>query len=53
MIYQGLREDRYYWEFVNILRKTVLVGINVFLSMYNNIFKALVSLIFMTCFLQL
>ena len=44
MMYQGLKPDCYYWEFLNIIRKTFLVSINVFLNLYPNIFKALISL---------
>ena len=32
MMYQGLRMDVYYWEFVNLLRKLCVISINVFLS---------------------
>ena len=32
MIYQGMRPKRFYWEFVNVLRKIWLIIINVFLS---------------------
>jgi len=32
MIYQGLRNDRYFWEFVNTIRKVSILGVNVFLS---------------------
>lgn len=30
IIYQGLRSEMYYWEFVNILRKFLILAINVF-----------------------
>lgn len=48
MIYTGLKTDYYYWEFINILRKTLLVAINVFLMMYPNIFKALLCLLILS-----
>ncbi|CDW76658.1 UNKNOWN [Stylonychia lemnae] len=50
MLYQGLKKECYYWEFANILRKTFLVCINVFLNLYSNTFKALLSLIVLTGF---
>ncbi|CDW83870.1 UNKNOWN [Stylonychia lemnae] len=53
MMYQGLKPDCYYWEFANILRKTFLVLVNVFLNLYPNIFKALISLIVLAAYLSL
>ena len=32
LIYQGLKTDMFYWEFINMIRKTVLVLVNVFLN---------------------
>ena len=32
VLYQGLRRNRFYWEFCNILRKIFIVMINVFLA---------------------
>jgi len=32
MIYQGLKSKLFFWEFINILRKTLLVSINVLLN---------------------
>jgi hypothetical protein len=32
MIYQGLKPQYFYWEFLNVLRKTFLVGVTAFLS---------------------
>lgn len=53
MLYQGLKTECFYWEFVNLLRKTVLVLINVFLNLYPNIFKALLSLLVLVIFMKL
>ena len=53
MIYQGLKTNLFYWEFVNILRKTFLVAVNAFLSMYPDIFKALLSLLFLSVFMRI
>ena len=32
MIYQGFKTNRYYWEFVNTIRKVGILSVNVFLS---------------------
>ncbi|CDW84170.1 UNKNOWN [Stylonychia lemnae] len=53
MIKQGLRNRYYYWEFVNILRKTILVVANVFMQSYRNIFKSLFNILILSFFLQL
>eukprot|EP00347_Sterkiella_histriomuscorum_P016874 403351514 len=44
IIYQGLKRKYFYWEFANILRKVFLISVNVFLNLYPNIFKALLTL---------
>eukprot|EP00347_Sterkiella_histriomuscorum_P014612 403360218 len=49
-VYQGLKQQYFYWEFVNILRKVFLVSVNVFLNLYSGIFKALLSLAVLICF---
>ena len=53
MVYQGLKAQYFYWEFINILRKIFLVSINVFLNLYPSIFKDLVSLMVVTLLLRL
>jgi len=45
MIYQGLKTKFFFWEFVNIGRKMFLVSTNVFMSTFDDIFKALLSLL--------
>lgn len=52
MIYQGLKPSVFYWEFVNIIRKTFLVSVNVFLNLYSSTFKALLSLLVLVIFLR-
>ena len=39
MLYQGLKEDKYYWEVVNTVRKVLVVSINVFLSGFPIFYK--------------
>ena len=53
MIYQGLKPECFYWEFVNIIRKVFLVSINVFLNLYPSIFKALVSLLVLVLLMRM
>eukprot|EP00347_Sterkiella_histriomuscorum_P014497 403360653 len=52
MIYQGFKREIFYWEYINITRKVLLIIVNVFFSMYNQIFKVLISLLILTCLLQ-
>ena len=52
MLYQGLRKDAYYWEFVNVFRKIFLISLNVFLSGYEIGYKPLSALIVMVFALQ-
>eukprot|EP00347_Sterkiella_histriomuscorum_P023122 403335861 len=53
MIYQGLKRKYFYWEYANILRKVFLISVNVFLNLYPNIFKALLSLLTLSIFLRI
>jgi len=52
MIYQGLKRNFFYWEFVNIARKTFLVAINVFLSTFDDFFKTILSLLVVVLLLR-
>ena len=52
MVYQGLKPQYFYWEFVNITRKGFLVLVNVFLNLYPSIFKALLSLFVLVLFMR-
>jgi len=45
VMYQGLKEKKFYWEFVNILRKIILLFLNVFLSQYSHAIKGGVAVI--------
>ena len=45
VLYQGLKDDRFYWEFVNTLRKVLIVWINVFLSNYALFYKGVSAII--------
>jgi hypothetical protein len=45
VIYQGLKNHTFYWEFVNVFRKILLLSFNVFLSQYSNVYKGGVAVI--------
>ena len=38
-LYQGLKNDKFYWELVNTLRKVLIVCSNVFLAQYSMFYK--------------
>ena len=44
-MYQGLKESKYYWEFINVFRKVAIIAINVFVASNNPALKALIALI--------
>eukprot|EP00347_Sterkiella_histriomuscorum_P018797 403344138 len=44
-LYLGLKEECFYWEFINICRKVFLVAVNIFLQTQVDFFKALVTLL--------
>ena len=45
VLYQGYRDDRFFWEFVNVFRKVTLLSINVFFSQFNPFYKGGVAVI--------
>lgn len=45
MLYQGLKPDKYYWEFVNTVRKIIMISINVFMSTLPILYAALTAVI--------
>ena len=47
MLYQGLNQDRFYWEFINTFRKSLLLSISVFLSASHLFYKVLTATIIM------
>ena len=52
LIYQGLQPKVFYWEFVNTLRKFVVLAIAVFLSSQSFNYRILTTMIFLLCFLR-
>ena len=53
VLYQGLKNETYYWEFCNILRKVLLVMVNVFFATDAYFYKAITGLVIMVVFLRL
>ena len=53
VLYQGLKNDKFYWEFVNTSRKVAIVTINVFLSQYPQFYKGASAIILMVIFLRI
>ena len=47
VLYQGLKQSAFYWEFVNTLRKVVLVFLNAFFSMFSVYYTGLMSVWFL------
>ena len=45
LLYQGYQIDTFYWEFVNTLKKFILVAINVFLGQYPLSYKGMSAII--------
>ena len=44
VIYIGYKEECFYWEFVNILKKFILISLNVFLSQVPKAYKGMVAI---------
>ena len=44
MLYQGYKHDKFYWEFVNTLRKVLLLVFSTILSLFSVYYAALTSM---------
>ena len=53
MLYQGLRTRVFFWEFVNVLRKTILISFNVFMPQSEAYMKALCAIALLIVILSL
>ena len=53
VLYQGLKDDKFYWEIVNTGRKVLIVSINVFLSSYPLFYKGAVAIILLIVFIRI
>ena len=47
MLYQGLNQDRFYWEFINTFRKSLLLSISVFMSTSPLLYRILIATVIM------
>ena len=45
VLYQGLKPKTFYWEFVNTIRKVLILMCSVFLSTENALYKILASIV--------
>ena len=53
ILYQGLKPNRYYWEFVNVLRKVFVMLSNVIIPNEMWSYRIMLAIIFLLCFLRL
>ena len=53
MLYQGLKEDWFYWEFINTVRKLVILWMNSLLSTFSLFFRLLPLTLMFTMFFRL
>jgi hypothetical protein len=51
-LYIGLKDKSFYWELLNLLLKIVIIGVNVFLSKYDVMFKAVCAFIILITFVE-
>ena len=53
MIYQGLRQERFYWEFVNTLRKILILFTIIIFSQISSFYKIITVVILLITFYRL
>ena len=53
VLYQGLKQKVFYWEFVNTIRKTSILMVNVFLSSTSVNYQVLVSVIILVSIIKI
>ena len=53
ILYQGLKSNRYYWEFVNVLRKVFILLINVLIPGEMWQYRIMFAIVFLLMFLRL
>lgn len=51
-LYIGLKPESFYWELINLTLKIVIIVINVFLSKYDVMFKAVCAFIILITFIE-
>ena len=52
ILYQGLKPNRYYWEFINALRKVIILIINVLIPSDMWTYRIMIAVIFLLMFLR-
>ena len=53
IIYIGYRDERFYWEFVNTLKKFIIISLNVFLSQISKSYKGMAAIITLLVLIRL
>jgi hypothetical protein len=53
MIYQGIRPEIFYWEFVNTIRKSLIIAINTTMSLISVNYRVLISIVCLLGFIRL
>ena len=53
IIYIGYRDERFYWEFVNTLKKFIIISLNVFLSQVSKSYKGMAAIITLLVLIRL
>ena len=52
VLYQGLKPRTFYWEFVNTIRKVLILMCSVFLSTENSLYRILISIIILLAIIR-
>ena len=53
VLYQGLRPNVFYWEFVNTLRKSLILTVSVFMATQSSNYQVLISVTILYCLYRL
>jgi hypothetical protein len=53
ILYQGLREETFYWEFINTLRKILIVATNTVLATFNGFYRIVVSIVILITIIRI
>ena len=53
VLYQGLKPNAFYWEFINTLRKSLILAVSVFMSTQSSNYQVLISVSILYCIYRL
>lgn len=53
VLFQGLKDDKFYWEIVNTFRKVLIVSINVFMAQFPLFYKGSCAIILLIIFIRI